>query len=110
MEIEKLPFKLGMYYENLRLDLKVEEAADRYTVFRYTKDDIQEFEGFEVTDVFLYFNLDVLFQVEMYLEQGTLKFEKFHKVENEISIRGSIENSTKLIEFTYSKDKIWRDL
>ncbi|MFT7072560.1 MAG: hypothetical protein ACJA1Z_003520 [Patiriisocius sp.] len=111
MDIEKLPFKIGMHYDNWKDDLKVEEIDENYSVFRYTKGDIKKFDGLEITDIFLYFNLDVLFQVEMYLEQNNkLLFEEFRRVENTISIRGIIEKNTKLIELTYGKERIWRDL
>lgn len=110
MNIDFIPFKIGEKYEDLKSDLEIEDSAPNYIIYRYTKGDIQEFEGYKVTDVFLYFNLNTLFQVEMYLEQGKSVFNEFHKVNNGTSIRGKIEKKTKLIELTYCKDKIWRDL
>ncbi len=110
MQIEKLPFKIGMHYENWEFDLDVEEFTQSYDMYRYIKGDIKEFEGYIVTDIFLYFNLDILFQVEMYMEQGKIPFREFHKVENNISIRGVIEKQTNLIELTYNKHNIWREL
>ncbi len=110
MKLDFIPFKIGMHYENWEFDLELEESSETYDMFRYVKGDIKEVLGFEVTDIFLYFHLDILFQVEFFLEQGESQFEEFHEVKNGLSIRGRIEEQTKLIELTYSKEGIWREL
>tara|TARA_B100001059_G_C17722321_1_gene521426 strand:- start:821 stop:997 length:177 start_codon:yes stop_codon:yes gene_type:complete len=58
----------------------------------------------------LYFQLDLLFQVELYLAQDNKSFTEFREVKNGISIRGVNLPELGLIELTHSKDKIWRDL
>lgn len=110
MEIDKLPFKIGMHYENWELDLIVEELCSQYELYRYVKGDIVTFKNYEVTDIFLYFSFDILFQVELFMEQGDLPFAEFHEVENGLSLRAVKLPESGLIQLTYNKDKIWRDI
>ncbi|KJD33976.1 hypothetical protein PK35_04365 [Tamlana nanhaiensis] len=110
MKIEDLPFKLGMHFENWEFELEHEDSSETYDMFRYVKGDIKEVLDFEVADIFLYFNLDVLFQVGVYLEKGNLVFKEFQKISNGVFIRGVIEQLSGFIEITYCINGIWREL
>lgn len=108
--LSSLPFKIGTKFEDLKFNLEIEDSTSTYLQYRYTKGDILMFEGHEVTDIFLYFNLKKLFQVEMYLEQGRSVFDEFYKSKNGLSFRVRLEEQTKLIEFTYGIENIWKVL
>ena len=64
MEIDKLPFKIGMQYENWEFDLDIIET-EKYDKYRYNKNDIKMLFGFEIKEIFLTFDLDILFKVEI---------------------------------------------
>ena len=108
--IYKLPFRIGEHYENWEFDLLVEELCNTYEMYRYAKGDIEIYAGFKVTDIFLYFSFDILFQVELFMEQKETLYQEFHKIQDGLSIRARLIDKPNLIEFTYNKHNIWRDL
>ena len=63
MNIDKLPFKIGMQYENWEFDLDIIET-ERYDKYKYNKNYDTLFE-LAIQDVFLTFDLDILFKVEI---------------------------------------------
>jgi len=64
MNIDKLPFKIGMQYENWEFDLDIIET-ERYDKYKYNKNDIDTLFELAIQDVFLTFDLDILFKVEI---------------------------------------------
>lgn len=69
MKIDFIKFQIGMQYENWEFDLEPIDLDIKkdYDKYRYFKNDITEVFGVEVVDIFLYFNLDVLFKIEVFL-------------------------------------------
>lgn len=67
MKIDFIPFQIGMQYENLEFDLEPIELDIKlpYDKYVYFKKDITELFGVEVQSIYLYFNLDILFKVEV---------------------------------------------
>ena len=63
MNIDKIPFKIGMQYENWEFDLDIIET-ERYDKYKYNKNYDTLFE-LAIQDVFLTFDLDILFKVEI---------------------------------------------
>ena len=112
--IYELPFRIGEHYENWEFDLVVEELCNSYEMYKYVKQDIKMYAGFKVTDIFLYFSFDTLFQVEVFMERGSLTFKEFHQVKDGISIRAESKAESKaefgLIQLTYNKNNIWREI
>ncbi len=64
MNIDELPFKIGMQYENWEFDLDIIET-ERYDKYKYNKNDIDTLFELAIQDVFLTFDLDILFKVEI---------------------------------------------
>ncbi|MCD9584765.1 hypothetical protein [Tenacibaculum maritimum] len=70
MKLEELPFKIGMQYENWEFDLELERVERSYEVYRYFKKDIKNLDGKNIQEILLYFELDILFKVEIILKEN----------------------------------------
>ncbi len=68
MDLEDLPFKIGMQYENWEFDLEPVEFAEYYDKYIYIKSDFSELLGFSVVASYLYFKLDILFKIEIFFK------------------------------------------
>ncbi|WP_378185901.1 hypothetical protein ACE939_12395 [Aquimarina sp. W85] len=85
MNLEELPFKLGMPYENWEFDLDFIEVTRLYDKYKYSKEDITDLCGLTVQHIYLYFNLDILFKVEVV-------FKCFNPVVEFIQLTTQLEN------------------
>lgn len=65
MNIEELPFKTGMQYENWEFDLEPVEFDGNNVKYRYLKHDIPTVIGETVEAIYLYFNFDILYRLEV---------------------------------------------
>ena len=65
MNLEELPFKIGMQYEHWEFDLEPVEFAKQYDKYKYIKNDIPIVLDIEVKHIYLYFNWDILYKVEI---------------------------------------------
>lgn len=63
--INKLPFKIGMQYENWEFDLELVDTKRSCEVYNYTKGDIKIFNEELIEYIHLYFELDILFKIEI---------------------------------------------
>lgn len=61
----KLPFKIGMQYENWEFDLELVDTKKSYEVYNYTKRDIKIFNDELIEYIHLYFELDILFKIKI---------------------------------------------
>ena len=69
MKLKELPFKIGMQYENWEFDLELERVERSYEVYKYLKEDIVSINNVSVHEILLYFELDILFKVEIVLKE-----------------------------------------
>ncbi|MCT4699175.1 MULTISPECIES: hypothetical protein [Tenacibaculum] len=65
MKLKELPFKIGMQYENWEFDLELVSTKKSYEVYKYIKEDIEEINEELIEQIHLYFELDILFKVEI---------------------------------------------
>lgn len=65
MKLDKLPFKIGMQYENWEFDLELVNTESSYEVYKYIKEDIEEINGELIEQINLYFELDILFKIKI---------------------------------------------
>ncbi len=63
--INKLPFKIGMQYENWEFDLELVNTKKSYEVYNYTRGDIKIFNEELIEYIHLYFELDILFKIKI---------------------------------------------
>lgn len=71
MKIDFIPFQIGMQYENWEFDLDAGEDLVICERYRYIKDDILEILGVPISDIYLYFNADILVRVDLKFQKGT---------------------------------------
>ena len=64
MDIDFIPFKLGMEYDNWEFDLESDYETTEFDRYYYIKSDTEMLFGFTVEKIFLSFNADILFMVE----------------------------------------------
>ncbi|CAA0193460.1 conserved hypothetical protein [Tenacibaculum maritimum] len=69
MKLKELPFKIGMQYENWEFDLELLTTKKSYEIYKYIKGDIISINNVSVDGIFLYFELDILFKVEVVLKE-----------------------------------------
>ncbi|CAM1341642.1 hypothetical protein [Tenacibaculum aestuarii] len=61
----KLPFKIGMEYENWEFDLELVDTKKSYEIYNYTKGNIKVFNDELIDYIHLYFELDILFKIKI---------------------------------------------
>ncbi|AZJ36882.1 hypothetical protein [Tenacibaculum singaporense] len=66
----KLPFRIGMQYENWEFDLELVDTKKSYEVYNYTKGDIKVFNEELIEYIHLYFELDILFKIKIKTQQN----------------------------------------
>ncbi|WP_435255520.1 hypothetical protein [Tenacibaculum sp. A30] len=66
----KLPFRIGMQYENWEFDLELVDTKKSYEVYNYTKGDIKEFNEELIEYIHLYFELDILLKIKIKTQQN----------------------------------------
>lgn len=66
----KLPFRIGMQYENWEFDLELVDTKKSYEVYNYTKGDIKVFNEELIKYIHLYFELDILFKIKIKTQQN----------------------------------------
>lgn len=64
MKIYFIPFQIGMQYENWEFDLEPIETK-MYDKYKYIKNDIEHLFNLDVKYIYLYFDLDILFKIEI---------------------------------------------
>jgi hypothetical protein len=64
MKIYFIPFQIGMQYENWEFDLEPIETK-MYDKYKYIKNDIEHLFSLDVKYIYLYFDLEILFKVEI---------------------------------------------
>ena len=109
MEIDFIPFQIGMQYENWEFDLESIELDTKlpYDKYLYFKKDIKELFGVEVQYIYLYFNLDILFKVEIIYKPSS-------PVQGFMYLVSCLENKYGKLPLTSSEDsmilsKTWKD-
>ncbi|HIP33663.1 MAG TPA: hypothetical protein EYG89_02790 [Bacteroidia bacterium] len=88
MNIDKIPFKIGMQYENWEFDLDIIET-ERYDKYKYNKNDIDSLFQLAIQDIFLTFDLDILFKVEIVFKNCN-SYEKFNYLLKQIAKTGQV--------------------
>ena len=78
MTLEEVPFKIGMQYENWEFDLEPIETTKYYDKYEYIKGDITSIFYLDIKNIFLYFNLDILYKVELMLTANQTKITLGH--------------------------------
>jgi len=68
MKIDFTPFQIGMQYENWEFDLEPIDTDTLYDKYWYFKDDIKSLLDLEGFKIYLYFDWDILFKVEVTFE------------------------------------------
>ncbi|MHC9088528.1 hypothetical protein ACXIHB_07435 [Tenacibaculum sp. IMCC1] len=66
----KLPFRIGMQYENWEFDLELVDTKKSYEVYNYTKGDIKVFNEELIEYIHLYFELDILLKIKIKTQQN----------------------------------------
>ena len=64
MDIDFIPFKLGMEYDNWEFDLESDYETIEFERYLYVKKDMDALFGIPVERIYLSFNADILFMVE----------------------------------------------
>lgn len=65
MDLEEIPFKIGMQYENWEFDLEPVKFDGNNVTYKYIKGDIKTILGKPIKCIYLYFNFDILYRVEI---------------------------------------------
>jgi len=65
MDLEEIPFKIGMQYENWEFDLEPVKFDGNNVAYKYIKGDIKTILGKPIKCIYLYFNFDTLYRVEI---------------------------------------------
>ncbi len=110
MNIDELPFKIGMQYENWEFDLDIIET-EKYDKYRYNKNDLHILLGLAIQDVFLTFDLDILFRIEITLEPNE-NLNQLKKSLNEVFVKHGLEVANCKTNSSDSKSEFnitWRD-
>ncbi|MDR6299918.1 hypothetical protein [Mesonia maritima] len=68
MEIDFIPFKIGMQYENWEFDLEPIKFAKYFDKYKYIKSNYSKLLDINVNSIYLFFNLDILFRVEIIMD------------------------------------------
>ncbi|WP_420572945.1 hypothetical protein [Kordia sp.] len=107
MKIDFIPFQIGMQYENWEFDLEPINLSFKisYDQFIYFKKDIKELFGIEIQDIHLYFNLDILFKVEII-------FKSKNQVQDFIYLATELEKKYSRQVLVSKNDKLtktWKD-
>ena len=68
MNIDFIPFKIGEQYENWEFDLEPVYDEIRYDRYKYYKNDIKQIYDIPIQNIYLSFNLDILFEIEYQLK------------------------------------------
>lgn len=76
MDIDFLPFQIGMHYEHWEFDLEPINGSWEYDKYVYIGSDITKLSGVEVTVIYLYFSCDILFRVEVCLSAMELSLQE----------------------------------
>lgn len=66
MEIDKLPFKIGVHYENWEFDLEIAEDNIELEKYKYVGSGITHLYGLKVSRIYLCFSLDILSKIEIF--------------------------------------------
>lgn len=64
MDIDFIPFQLGMEYDNWEFDLESDYETTEFERYLYVKNDIDTILDIPVERIYLSFNADILFMVE----------------------------------------------
>ena len=88
MNIDKIPFKIGMQYENWEFDLDIIET-ERYDKYKYNKNDIDSLFQLAIQDIFLTFDLDILFKVEIVFKNCN-SYKEFNYLLKQIAKTGQV--------------------
>ena len=68
MKIDFIPFQIGMQYENWEFDLDPIDSFSNYVKYELVKKDSIRLFKHRLNRIVLYFNLDILFGVEMFID------------------------------------------
>ncbi len=84
MKIVFIPFQIGMQYENWEFDLEPvydDKTLDKY---KYIRDDIKVLFNHDIETIYLTFDLEILYKVEIVLK-STKEYD-YQKLKNTISL------------------------
>ena len=65
-ELENIPFKLGMHYEHWEFELDSKEDLNELERYKYIGDGFKFLFGLEIAEIYLYFSLDILQEIEIF--------------------------------------------
>lgn len=123
MIIDFIPFHLGMQYEHWEFDLDSIDTHLQYDKYEYIKKDIAQLFGLNVRNIWLYFNLDILFQVELIFDSGEpiqafiqlsiMLVKKYGKREmlsdenlTKISVTWKDNNKSLILEYSFNLNQV----
>ncbi len=99
MNINFIPFKLGMQYENWEFDLEPDFETTEFDRYLYIKKDMNTLLSIPVERIYLSFNADILFMVEYEFRR-----KYFEPLKSQLEIileKGIFRDSDKCLEWRY---------